>query len=173
MPRPKGIETAKTNCRHCGRELSTIRIWTHERVCIHNPTVRAAVITTMAAENDGEGVTMSQYAARSAGDLTIPDVTTLRRATGAHDWAGVLAEFGLVPQTVQVVTASTTTPVERLTRSQRKEAAVLAAVDEMSEAARRIVAAEYDSAHTFDGYRVRDLPGVYVNGRECVAVMLR
>jgi len=153
--------------------LSTIRIWTHERVCIHNPTVRAAVIATMAAENDGEGVTMSQYAARSAGNLTIPDVTTLRRATGARDWAGVLAEFGLVPQTVTAMPVDATTPVERLTRAQRKEAAIIAAVDEMSEAARCIVAAEYNAAHTFDGYRVRDLPGVTVNGKPCIATMLR
>lgn len=173
MSRPKGIPTAKTSCRHCGRELSTIRIWTHERVCIHNPTVRAAVIATMAAENDGEGVTMSQYAARSAGNLTIPDVTTLRRATGARDWAGVLAEFGLVPQTVTAMPVDATTPVERLTRAQRKEAAIIAAVDEMSEAARCIVAAEYNAAHTFDGYRVRDLPGVTVNGKPCIATMLR
>jgi len=173
MPRPKGIPSAKTNCRHCGRELSTIRIWTHERVCIHNPTVRAAVVATMAAENDGEGVTMSQYAARSAGDLSIPDVTTLRRVTGARDWAGVLAEFGLVPQTAQTDVTDPTPQGGQLTRAQKKEAAIIASVDAMSEAARREVASNYEAEHTFHGYKVRDLPGVTINGRACVAVVLR
>ena len=173
MTRPKGIPTARAGCRYCGREMGTHRLPTHERLCIHNPTVRVAVIATMAGKRDGEGVTMSQYAARSAGDLSIPDVTTLRRATGARDWAGVLAEFGLVPQTAQTDVTDPTPQGGQLTRAQKKEAAIIASVDAMSEAARREVASTYEAEHTFRGYKVRDLPGVTVNGRACVAVMLR
>lgn len=173
MPRPKGLPTVKAQCRYCAREMSTIRVGTHERVCIHNPTVRAAVIATMASTTPGEGVTMSQYAARSAGNLSIPDVTTLRRATGARNWAGVLAEFGLVPQTAQTDVTDPTPQDGQLTRAQKREAAIIASADAMSEAARRELASAYEAEHTFHGYRVRDLPGVTVNGRACVAIMLR
>ena len=116
---------------------------------------------------------MSQYAARSAGDLSIPDVTTLRRVTGARDWAGVLAEFGLVPQTAQTDVTDPTPQGGQLTRAQKKEAAIIASVDAMSEAARRELASTYEAEHTFNGYKVRDLPGVTGHGHKCVAVMLR
>lgn len=170
MLRPKGVPTAKTNCPHCGKELSTIRIWTHERICIHNPKVRPLIVAAMSSRNPGQGVTMSQYSVISSNDTRIPDVTTLRRATGARDWAGVLAEFGLVPQTLDGRDAES--PASR-TAAQKAEAAALADVDDWREQAREIIRQERYHLYGFTVLRVRDLPGVTVNGKPCVAVTLR
>lgn len=171
MSRPKGIPSAKTNCPHCGKELSTIRIWTHERICIHNPKVRPLIVAAMMGKHDGEGVTMSQYAARAAGDISIPDVTTLRRATGARDWAGVLAEFGLVPQPVEP--KDIPSPDRPLTPAQLEERAAMADVDKWREQARAILRAERYHLYGFTVCRVNLEPGLRINGNECVRLEIR
>ncbi len=170
MGRPKGIPTAKANCPHCGKELSTIRIWTHERICIHNPKVRPLIIAAMSGKKPGEGITMSQYSVVSSDDRRIPDVTTLRRATGARDWAGVLAEFGLVMPTPDERPADAPSP---RTEAQREEAAAIADVDDWREQAREIIRQEKYHLYGFTALHVHDLPGVYVNGRPCQRVVLR
>lgn len=170
MSRPKGVPTAKTNCPHCGKELSTIRIWTHERICFRNPKVRPLIVAAMSSKKPGEGVTMSQYSVVTSGDTRTPDVTTLRRATGARDWAGVLAEFGLVPQTPDQ--CPTDAPAPR-TEAQRAEDAACKEVDDWRAQAREILRQERYHLYGFTVLSVRDLPGVTVNGKPCVAVTLR
>ena len=112
---------------------------------------------------------MSQYSVISSNDTRIPDVTTLRRATGARDWAGVLAEFGLVTRTVVAITETD----KPRTAAQIAEDAEAADVARMTDETRRLLAADFDAAHTFNGYKARDLPGVYVNGKPCQVITLR
>lgn len=169
MGRPKGIPTAKTNCPHCGKELSTTRIWTHERICIRNPKVRPLIIAAMTGKKPGEGVTMSQYSVVSSDDTRIPDVTTLRRATGAHDWAGILAEFGLVMPTPDVTAAP---EIER-TAAQAREDAMLADVDDWREKEREVIHAERYHLYGFTVCRMVPEPGLRINGNECVRLTLR
>lgn len=169
MTRPKGIPSIKTPCRYCGRELSRMDI--HERVCIKNPTVRSAIIAALTGATPGEGVTAARYAARSSGDLSIPDVGTLRRATGARDWAGVLAEFGLVPQPVEPKDAPS--PDRPLTPAQLEERAAMADVDTWREKARAILRAERYHLYGFTVCRVNLEPGLRINGNECVRLEIR
>ncbi len=170
MPRPKGIPVAKTTCPHCGKELSTIRIWTHERICIRNPKVRPLIIAAMTGARGGEGVTVSQYSAISSDDTRIPDVTTLRRATGARDWAGVLAAFGLVPQTPDAPPAEEPAAV---TAAQKAEAAALADVDDWREQAHEVLRQERYHLYGFTVCKVTPEPGLRINGNECVRLTLR
>ncbi len=122
------------------------------------------------SDTPGVGITSQEYRAIS-GELGIPSKSSIMRRYGT--WSEALASFGLqaprqgTRQAREAARADT-----RLKPAQIEEAAI-ADVDKMSEATRRVVAGEYEAAHTFHGYKVRDLSGVTVNGKPCQIVTLR
>ena len=97
-------------------------------------------------------------------------MTTLRRATGARDWAGVLAEFGLVPATPDERPADAPPP---RTEAQRAEAAAMRDVDDWREQAKEIIRQERYHLYGFTVCRVQPEPGLHINGNECVRLTLR
>jgi hypothetical protein len=150
-----------TVCPHCEREVPGNMADMHATVCAHRPELKARIEAALTSDVPGVGVRIRDYE-RAYKTLGLPPVSTLLRNYGGM-WPAVLEAFGL---TVQGKAP------KRMTARQR-EAAACADVAQMCEDTRRIVAAEYEAAHTLKACSVRDLPGVTVNGHKCVAVMLR
>jgi len=156
-------------CPHCAREVPAAMTDAHASVCIHRPEMKARILSALTSDVPGVGVKMKVYESRRVA-VGAAHSTSLLRGYGGT-WEAVLEAFGLTVQPSKRHLERT--PTQRRMTAQQREAAACADVAAMCEDARRIMAAEYDDAHTFDGYRVRDLPGVTVNGHKCVAVMLR
>lgn len=160
-----------TICPHCGREVPANTAAMHDSVCAFHPEKRANTLAAMTSDTPGVGKTLKDYE-RTYRPHRALSVTTLLRQY-APTWAGVLDAFGLeTPPDARKRREPRTPGQQRMTKQQREEAAI-ADVASMEAGARRIMAAEYDNAHTLHGYAVRDLPGVTIGGRACVAVMLR
>lgn len=159
-----------TVCPHCQREVPTGSFDMHASVCIFRPDMQERIKATLASDEPGVGARLKDYDRKRA-ETGAAHSTTLMRVYGGT-WAAVLDAFGLTPWMSATKRASCTAEQQRMTAKQREQAAC-DDVAAMCEDARRLLAAEYDNAHTFHGYRVRDLPGVTVNGHKCVAVMLR
>ena len=156
-------------CPHCGREIPAAMTDAHASVCIHRPEMKARILAALTSDVPGVGVKMKAYdIARIAHGAA--HSTSLLRGYGGT-WPTVLEAFGLaMPE--RKYTPTRTPAQQRMTRQQREDAAI-ADVAAMAEDARQIMAAEYDDAHTLRGCAVRDLPGLTICGRPCVAVMLR
>jgi len=157
-------------CPHCGREVPAAMTDAHASVCIHRPEMKARILAALTTDVPGVGARQKEYdTARVVHGAA--HATTLLRAYGGT-WTAVLDAFGLTPWVSPTRRTERTAAQQRMTAKQREEAAC-ADVAQMEADARRVLAGEYDSAHTLHGCSVRDLPGVTVNGRACVAVMLR
>ena len=157
-------------CPHCGRSFGLNKYPTHIRTCVDAPAIRTALAAALESNTPGVGITESEYRLISR-ERGTPATSTIRRRWGM--WADVLAAFGLTcPQRNAPRTHTAATVAPRMTAKQREEAAI-DDVAQMEADARRALAAEYDAAHTFNGYRVRDLPGVTVNGKPCQVIALR
>lgn len=157
-----------TVCPHCGREVPGNVSDAQASVCIHRPEMKARILAALTSDVPGVGVKMKVYESRRVA-LGAAHSTSLLRSYGAT-WGEVLEVFGL---TIQKSKRSTRTPAQRRMTARQREAAACEDVAAMCDESRRIMAAEYDAAHTFKACSVRDMPGVTVNGRACVAVMLR
>ncbi len=157
-------------CPHCGREVPAAMTDAHASVCIHRPEMKARILAALTTDVPGVGARQKEYdTARVVHGAA--HATTLLRAYGGT-WTAVLDAFGLTPWVSASRRAARTPAQRRMTRQQREDAAI-ADVAAMAEDARQIMAAEYDDAHTLRGCAVRDLPGLTICGRPCVAVMLR
>lgn len=159
-----------TVCPHCGREVPGNMADMHISVCVFSPDMQARILAALTTDTPGVGARQKEY------DTTrvvhgAAHATTLLRAYGGT-WTAVLDAFGLTPW-VSASKRAERTPAQRRMTPKQREAAACEDVAAMCEESRRIMAAEYDAAHTFKACSVRDLPGVTVNGRACVAVMLR
>jgi hypothetical protein len=95
-------------------------------------------------------------------------------------WADILDAFGLVPpkrrwrsaaEKAQAPGADYEADLARML--ERQELARVAEEHAALEYERQVLEREKTAGYGFTVARVRDLPGVRVNGRECVAVMLR
>lgn len=156
-------------CPHCGEKFGSNKLPAHVRTCIDAPDIREAVATALESSTPGVGIFADEYRAISS-ELGIPSRSTIIKRYGS--WGKVLAAFGLQSPRPDTPHTYADERAARVTLAQR-EAAAIADVDRMSDEARQNIANDYEAEHTFNGYRVRDLPGVYVNGNPCVAVMLR
>lgn len=157
-------------CPHCGREVPGNVSEMHASVCIHRPEMKARILAALTTDTPGVGARQKEYdTARVVHGAA--HATTLLRAYGGT-WTAVLDAFGLTPW-VSASRRAARTPAQRRMTARQREDAACEDVAQMCEDARRIVAAEFDAAHTFKACSVRDLPGVTVNGHKCVAVMLR
>ncbi len=156
-------------CPHCGEKFGSNKLPAHVRTCIDAPDIREAVAAALESSTPGVGIFADEYRAISS-ELGIPSRSTIMMRYGT--WSEVLAAFGLRSPRPDTPRTYSDKCSARVTLAQR-EAAAIAAVDKMTEEARHNIAINYEVEHTFNGYRVRDLPGVYVNGKPCVAVMLR
>lgn len=157
-------------CPYCGALFGNNKHPHHVRTCIDSPTVREAVAAALQGTTPGVGITAEEYRDKSPG-LGIPSRSTIIRRYG--NWDAVLASFGLKPPHRNAPRVFVPDLVRRRMTSAEREAAAIQDVDAMSANARAVLASEYDAAHTLHGCAVRDLPGVTVGGRPCVAVMLR
>lgn len=158
-------------CPHCGREVPRSMVDMHASVCAHRPEMAARILAALTSDVDGVGVKMSVYE-RAAKSRGTPPVSTLLRNFGGT-WLAVLESFGLDAPSDALKRRSARTPAQQRMTAKQREAAACEDVAQMAADARRVLAAEYDNAHTLHGYAVRDLPGVTVNGKPCVAVTLR
>ncbi len=157
-------------CPHCGREVPGNMSDMHVSVCIYRPEMQERIRAALTSDVPGVGVRLKDYDAARPTHGAAHSVTLIRAYGGT--WAAVLEAFGLAPWVSPTRRTERTAAQQRMTAKQREEAAC-ADVAQMEADARRVLAGEYDSAHTLHGCSVRDLPGVTVNGRACVAVMLR
>lgn len=158
-------------CPHCGREVPGNVSAIHDTVCAFHPDKKARTLEALTSSTPGVGKTWKEYEATYRLYRALSVTTLLRQY--APTWAGVLDAFGLeVPPDKRKRRPERTEKQQRMTPAQR-ETAACEDVAQMAADARRVMAHEYDAAHTFDGYRVRDLPGVTIGGRACVAVALR
>jgi len=158
-------------CPHCGREVPGNMSDMHASVCSHRPAMKAAILATITSDVPGVGILMRQYEKRRHAHGALHLSTLLRNYGGT--WPAVLDAFGLVPPDDQRKRRpARTEKQQRMTPAQREQAAC-ADVAAMEADARRVMAHEYDAAHTLHGYKVRDLPEVTIGGRACVAVALR
>ncbi len=155
---------SSSTCPHCNKSFALHVLNRHINVCPENPDV-APLIRDAMEQPDAPGcaVTITEYEEISR-TAAIPGPKGIKQHFGS--WRAAVEHFGL-----RMVERSELTRAQAAT--QEREAAVIADVDKMSEAARAAVARTYDAEHTFHGYAVRDLPGVTVNGNPCVAIMLR
>lgn len=157
-------------CPHCNREVPSAMADMHVSVCVFSPDMQARILAALTTDTPGVGARQKEYdAARVAHGAA--HATTLLRAYGGT-WAAVLDAFGLTPWVSATRRAALTATQQRMTIAQREQAAC-ADVAAMEADARRVLAHEYDAAHTLHGYAVRDVSGVTINGRACVAVALR
>lgn len=159
-----------TTCPHCGREVPGNMIDMHTSVCIYRPEMQERIRAALTSDVPGVGVRLKDYDAARPTHGAAHSVTLIRAYGGT--WAAVLDAFSLTPWESPTKRATRTDKQQRMTPAQREQAAC-ADVAAMAADARRVMSHEYDAAHTLHGYKVRDLPGVTVNGRACVAVMLR
>lgn len=160
-----------TTCPHCGREVPANTAEMHDSVCARHPAKRAQTLVALKSDVPGMGKTLKEYE-RTYRPLQGMSVTTLLRQYGAT-WAAVLDAFGLaVPADSRKRRPERTPEQQRMTAKQREDAAI-ADVAAMEADVRAVLAGEFDAAHTLHGCAVRDLPGVTIDGRACVAIMLR
>lgn len=157
-------------CPHCGREVPSNASDMHMSVCAHRPEMRARILAALTTDVPGVGARLKDYdRARIAHGAA--HATTPIRAYGGT-WTAVLEAFGLVPWESPNKRTPRTPQQARMTARQREQAAI-EDVAQMEADARRVLAAEYDAAHTLKAYRVEPEPGLRVNGNECVRLMLR
>ena len=157
-------------CPHCGREVPGNMSDMHTSVCIYRPEMQERIRAALTSDVPGVGVRLKDYDAARPTHGAAHSVTLIRAYGGT--WAAVLDAFSLTPWESPTKRATRTDKQQRMTPAQREQAAC-ADVAAMAADARWVMSHEYDAAHTLHGYKVRDLPGVTVNGRACVAVMLR
>ena len=81
-------------CRWCGDKASKYTLVQHERTCLSNPDVWAAVLAALQADAPGMGVRENTYRRRTRGS-GLPSSSVLARRLGG--WDDVLAAFGLQP----------------------------------------------------------------------------
>lgn len=157
-------------CPYCGQLFGNNKHPYHVRMCVDSPAVRESVAAALQGTTPGVGITAEEYRDKSS-ELGIPSRSTIVRRYG--NWDAVLASFGLKSPHRNAPRVFVPTGEPRRMTSAEREAAAIQDVDAMSADARAVLAAEYDNAHTLHGYAVRDLPGVYINGKPCQRVMLR
>ena len=165
-------------CRYCGRECILNSLPQHECKCIRNPDMWERVAAALASPTPGIGIYGDDYPP-IAKALGLPARSTLRDVFG-DSWADILDAFGLVPpkrrwrsaaEKAQAPGADYEADLARML--ERQELARVAEEHAALEYERRILEREKTAGYGFTVARVRDLPGVRVNGRECVAVMLK
>lgn len=157
-------------CPHCGREVPSNASEMHVSVCVHRPEMQERIRAALTTDVPGVGARLKDYD-RTRIAHGAAHATTLLRAYGGT-WTAVLEAFGFVPWESPNKRTPKTPAQQRMTARQREQAAI-EDVAQMEADARRVLAAEYDAAHVLHGCAVRDLPGVTIDGRPCVAVMLR
>ena len=84
----------KPTCRWCGSKSTKHLITQHERSCLSNPDVWAAVRAALESDQAGVGLSAGAYR-RGVRGLGLPSQDTLTRRLGG--WDDVLAAFGLQP----------------------------------------------------------------------------
>ena len=142
-------------CPHCAQEMAPGPYERHAQSCPKNPDFYDAIRAALQDDEYPEfAVALLDYheRARAAGAT---GVDLLERAFGG--WRQAVEYFGLKPANSDELL-------------QRREMAKVLAVAAYEAAALR---EDDERAHMLHGYNVRDLPGVTVNGRPVVAVMLR
>ena len=145
----------KVICEHCSGEFGVNLFERHVAVCPKNPVYFDAIYAALQDDDDPDyAVPLETYRerARLAG---VAGADTLKETFGG--WRVAVEHFGLIPADAAEL------------QQRRAMMAVLA----MAAKEERLLREDRESAGAFQALRVRDLPGVYVNGRECVAVMLR
>ncbi len=158
-----------TTCPHCGRVVPANMADMHASICVRSPEMMARIAAALTSDTPGVGARIVDYRrARAANGAA--DVTTLLRAFGGT-WEDVLAAFGLTVRPPK--RRPERTPQQQRMTAQQRESAAIADVAAMEAETRAALLRDYEAAHTFHGYKVRDLSGVTVNGKPCVAIMLR
>jgi hypothetical protein len=169
-------------CPHCGKETTSAALGRHAPVCMRNPANWSRLLAILTAE-DGVGITYSEYEAM-AERADLPGITTLRRQTGTTSWDGILAAFGLEsPEELERTCAKCGRTFRgrgyvlhegscggkrwvNLATEVEQESAII-------EHEAHILEQDKLQAQCLPAYRMRELPGVSVNGRAVVAVMIR
>ncbi len=142
-------------CEHCGVEFATRVFGRHERLCPKNPAYYDALRAALQdADYPEYAVTREVYRERAAA-ADVASVDVLKETFAG--WNNAVEFFGLIPAD----------SAELQQRRAMMEVIAVAAREE------RILREDMERAGRLHGYRARDLPGVYVNGKPCVAVMLR
>jgi len=145
----------KVVCEHCSGEFGVNLFERHAAVCPKNPVYFDAIYAALQDDDDPDyAVPLETYRerARLAG---VAGADTLKETFGG--WRVAVEYFGLIPADAAEL------------QQRRAMMAVLA----MAAKEERLLREDRESAGAFQALRVRDLPGVTVNGRACVAVMLR
>lgn len=159
---------AMTTCPYCAREIPGNMSEVHASVCIHRPEMKARILAALTSDTPGVGVKMVVYdRARLAHGAA--HSTSLLRGYGGT-WPAVLEAFGL---TMRESKRTTRTAAQQRMTARQREAAACEDVAAMCDDARRVMAAEYEAAHTLKACAVHPAPGLYVNGNPCVRVELR
>lgn len=160
-----------TTCPHCGREVPRNMAAMHESVCAHRPEMKARILAALTSDVAGVGVKMSVYE-RAAKSRGAPPVSTLLRNFGGT-WLAVLESFGLdVPSDARKRRAARTPAQQRMTAKQR-EAAAIEETDAERAIAQAVLREERDRQYGITVCRVDPEPGLRINGRECVRLVLR
>ena len=160
-----------TTCPHCGREVPANMGDMHASICAQRPEMKARILAALTSDVPGVGVKVGAYDKTSKANR-VPPVSTLLRNFGGT-WALVLDAFGLeVPPDNRKRRPERTAEQRRMTAKQREDAAI-ADVAAMDADVRAVLAHECEAAHLFTVCAVRDVPGLTINGKPCVAMMLR
>jgi hypothetical protein len=142
-------------CPHCGVKFRSSALGNHERTCPSREDLRAAIIA-LAEHPDMPGMAVSSavYTERSQG-YAVPSRRTLELHFGT--WHKAMLHFGLATQ-----------------RNQEEiERRIMAEIQEERENVRRILRTEREGAYGLAVLAVLPAPGLTVNGRECVRLVLR
>jgi hypothetical protein len=142
-------------CPHCRRSFAASVLRRHADVCPENPAIRDAIIAAMQNEvYPGFAVSLAEYQERAVGKA-VTNVKTLKQHFGS--WRNTVAYYGL----------RLTTDAELL------ELRELAEMRAQMAAERALLEQDAERAYLLPVLRVREMPGLRVNGRECVACVLR
>lgn len=145
----------RCRCEHCGGEFATAVFARHERLCPKAPAHYDALRAALQDDDFPEYAVAREVYRERARDADIASVDVLKETFAG--WNNAVAYFGLKPADSAEL------------QQQRAMLEVLAVAAREA----RIMREDTEHAGRLQGYRTRDLPGVYVNGKPCVAVMLR
>lgn len=181
----------RATCPYCDKESTAPAMGRHIPMCAANPANHACYKQLM-TDRDDIGCTYSEYQARVV-DHDAPSVTTLKRITGMIAWDDILAWFGLLPADAPANTrvcpccgktfaalgyarhcraCGGNAEARRVAAEVAEESRIVAWEGELLE--QDAIAAQW----LFVGDKrkppiIKPAPGLRINGRECVRVVLR